>query len=114
MEKATKLWEQKIDYAGNGYFAVAAVLSLVSAIIMLVAVAKDSNSAGIAAVALCIAVVFVVMGLGIRVRRAKADAETQRAILRELSRQRSDDVEIIERLRVISAALEDSGIRERE
>lgn len=114
MEKATKLWEQKIDYAGNGYFAVAAVLSLVSAIIMLVAVSKDSNSAGVAAVALCIAVVFVVMGLGIRVRRAKADAETQRAILKELARQHTDDIEIIERLRVISAALEDNDIRVKE
>lgn len=112
MEKATRLWEQKIDYAGNGYFAVATVLSLVAAIIMLASLVKDSNSAGVAGVALCIAVIFVVLGLGIRVRRARADAETQRAILEELARQHRDDIEIIERLRVISAALEDSGIRE--
>lgn len=110
MEAATRLWEQKIDFGGNGYFAVATILSLIAAIIMIAVSDKSSDAAGVSAVLLVLSVVAIIVGLSVRIRRAKADAETQRAILRQLAKQNQQNEEIIERLHNMNAAMEAFGI----
>lgn len=110
MEAATRLWEQKIDFGGNGYFAVATILSLIAAIIMIAVSSESSDAAGVSAVLLVLSVVAIVVGLSVRIRRAKADAEVQRAILRQLAKQNQQNEEIIERLHNMNAAMEAFGI----